>query len=128
MSQVFDNTDLVNLRHLRAWLAVVEEGSVTAGARRLLISQPALSQQLRALERFFGGELLERLPRGVQPTPLGRALIDDARATLIAAARLIRRAHTIAGFEAGILEVATLPSLVDATLLEPIRRVASRAC
>ena len=122
MSEVFDHTDLVNLRHLRAWIAVVEEGSVTAGARRLWISQPALSQQLRALERFFGGELLERLHRGVQPTPLGRALIDDARGTLIAATRLTRTAHNIAGFGAGILEVATLPSLVDATLLEPIRR------
>lgn len=122
MSEVFDHTDLVNLRHLRAWLAVVEEGSVTAGARRLWISQPALSQQLKALERFFGTELLERLHRGVQPTPAGRALIDDARATLIAATRLSRKVHNVAGFAAGVLEVATLPSLVDATLLEPIRR------
>lgn len=122
MSQIFDHTELVNLRHLRAWLTVVEEGSVTAGARRLLISQPALSQQLRSLERFFGNALLERLHRGVQPTPAGRALLDDARTTLVAATRLARQARSTAGFDAGILEIATLPSLVDATLLEPIRR------
>lgn len=122
MSEVFDHLELVNLRHLRAWLVVVEEGSVTAGARRLSISQPALSQQLRALERFFGSELLERLHRGVQPTPLGRALLDDARTTLVAATRLARQARSTVGFGAGILEIATLPTLVDATLLEPIRR------
>lgn len=122
MSQEFDDTSLVNLRHLRAWLAVVEEGSITAAARRLWISQPALSQQLKALESFVGGELLERLHRGVQPTPLGRALMDDARATLIAASRLTRKGRDFSGLEAGILEVVTLPSLVHATLLEPIRR------
>ncbi len=122
MSEIFDQAELVNLRHLRAWLAVVDEGSVTAAARRLLISQPALSQQLRGLERFFGSELLERMHRGVQPTPHGRALLDDARATLVAATRLTRQARSLAGFEAGVLEIATLPTLVDATLLEPIRR------
>ncbi|MEA2330901.1 MAG: hypothetical protein QOH58_1039 [Thermoleophilaceae bacterium] len=114
--------DFVNLRHLGSWLIVVEEGSVTAAARRLSISQPALSQQIRALERQIGGPLLERLPRGVQPTPLGRALVHDARATLTSAARLRRHARSIASLEGGILEIATLPSLVDATLLEPIRR------
>lgn len=122
MQEMLDQANLVNLRHLRAWVTVVEEGSVTAAARRLSISQPALSQQIRALERFFRADLLERLHRGVQPTPLGRALLDNARATLVAAGRLAREAQAVAGFEAGILEVATLPSLVNATLLEPIRR------
>ncbi len=122
MADSIDRPEFVNLRHLGAWLAVVEEGSVTAAARRLAISQPALSQQLRALERVFGSPLLERLPRGVQPTPLGRALLHDARATLAAAGRLTRQARSVAGFEAGVLEIATLPSLVDATLLDPIRR------
>jgi DNA-binding transcriptional LysR family regulator len=122
MSEPTDRPEFVNLRHLGAWLAVVEEGSVTAAARRLAISQPALSQQLRALERVFGSPLLERLPRGVQPTPLGRALLHDARATLAAAGRLTRQARSVAGFESGVLEIATLPSLVDATLLDPIRR------
>ena len=112
----------VNLRHLRAWVTVVDEGSVTAGARRLGVSQPALSQQLRALEEFFGSHLLERLRRGVQPTPLGRALLGEARGTLAAADRLTRQARTIAGFESGVLEVATLPTLVDSMLIDPLRR------
>lgn len=112
----------VNLRHLRAWVTVVDEGSVTAGARRLGVSQPALSQQLRALEEFFGSRLLERLRRGVQPTPLGRALLGDARGALAAADRLTRQAKTIAGFDVGVLEVATLPTLVDSMLIDPLRR------
>lgn len=119
---MLDDRDLINLRHLRAWLTVVEEGSVTAAARRLDISQPALSQQLRALEKSLGSDLLERLHSGMQPTPLGRALLADARATIASAKRLSNQARSVAGFETGVLEIATLPSLVDATLLDPIRR------
>ena len=115
-------TDPVNLRHLRAWVTVVDEGSVTAGARRLGVSQPALSQQVRALEEFLGSRLLERLRRGVQPTPLGRALLGEARGALAAADRLTRQARSIAGYEVGVLEVATLPTLVDSMLIEPLRR------
>jgi DNA-binding transcriptional LysR family regulator len=111
----------ISLRHLAAWLTVVQERSVTAGARKLSISQPALSQQLRALESQLGIQLLERLPRGVQPTAAGRALIPDAQATLIGARRLVDQAQDLAGLRAGLLEIATLPSLVDATLLEPLR-------
>jgi DNA-binding transcriptional LysR family regulator len=116
------HVEALNLRHLLAWVTVVEEGSVTAGARKLGVSQPAVSQQLRALEEFFGSELLERLHRGVQPTQLGRALMGDARATLAAATRLARQAKSIAGLEAGVLEIATLPTLVDAIMIEPIRQ------
>ena len=114
------HAEALNLRHLRAWIAVVEEGGITAAARRLGVSQPALSQQLQALEGFLGGRLLERLSRGVQPTPLGRALLKDARATLAAATKLARQARGAAGLEFGVLEIATLPTLVEAILLEPI--------
>jgi DNA-binding transcriptional LysR family regulator len=122
IDKMLDDRDLINLRHLRAWLTVVEEGSVTAAAHRLGVSQPALSQQLRALENSLGSDLLERLHSGMQPTPFGRSLLADAKATISSAKRLAHQARSVAGFEAGVLEIATLPSLVDATLLEPIRR------
>ena len=118
----FESAEFINLRQLRFWLVIIEEGSVTAAARRLNISQPALSQHLRALEKRMGGPLLERLPRGVQPTPLGRALLGDARDALASASRLDRHARNAQALETGVLEVATLPSLVDSTLLEPLRR------
>lgn len=116
------HVEALNLRHLRAWLTVVEEGSVTSGAEKLNVSQPGLSQQIKALEEYLGGSLLERLPHGVQPTALGRALLSDARAALAAGTRLAHKARSITGLEIGTLEIATLPSLVDPLMIDPIRR------
>lgn len=63
-------------------LAVVEEGSFTRAAQRLSVSQPALSHQIRALERTVGHPLLERLPDAVRLTPMGRAYLPHAVAAL----------------------------------------------
>ena len=63
-------------------LAVVEEGSFTRAAQRLSVSQPALSHQIRALERAVGHPLLERLPDAVRLTPMGRAYLPHAVAAL----------------------------------------------
>src|SRR5690349_5303975 len=54
MLMIITHVEALNLRHLRAWITVVDEGTVSGGARKLGVSQPALSQQLRALEEFFG--------------------------------------------------------------------------
>lgn len=63
-------------------LAVVEEGSFTRAAQRLSVSQPALSHQIRALERSVGYPLLERLPDAVRLTPMGRSYLPHAAAAL----------------------------------------------
>ena len=62
-------------------------GVVHPGGRAVHVSQPALSQQIRALEAEFGGELIERLPRGIRLTPAGRAFLPEARAAVLAAER-----------------------------------------
>ena len=74
----------MELRHLRYFVAVAEEGSVTlAAARRLHTAQPSLSRQLRDLEREVGAQLLLRTVRGIELTPAGRAfLLDHARLAL----------------------------------------------
>jgi DNA-binding transcriptional LysR family regulator len=114
-------TPFLNLRLLRYWLVVVEEGSVTAAARRIGIPQPSLSQQMRTLERAVGGALLERLPTGVRLTDAGRAFLPDAEAALAAAERASRAAREALGLERGLLQIGTYSSLASGPLLSSLR-------
>ena len=67
---------------MRAFVAVVEEGSLSGAARRLHVSQPALSQTITALERQLGLQLLIRRSTGAQATEAGLTLLSEARAVL----------------------------------------------
>jgi DNA-binding transcriptional LysR family regulator len=71
-----------DIDRLRAFLAIHRHGSVTEAARQLHMSQPAVSQQLQALEAVTGRRLFRRLPRGVEPTPAGRELAEQVGAHL----------------------------------------------
>jgi LysR family hca operon transcriptional activator len=74
----------MELRHLRYFIAVAEEGGVLAAAeRRLHTSQPSLSRQIRDLESEVGVKLLERQARGVVLTTAGKVFLDHARLALL---------------------------------------------
>jgi len=74
----------IDLRHLRYLVVVVEEGQITRAAQRLHLAQPALSQSIAKLESQLGVRLLERRPRGIEPTPAGAAFYAKARLALTA--------------------------------------------
>ena len=111
----------MELRHLRYFVAVAEEGSVTVAAeKRLHTAQPSLSRQMRDLELEIGVELLVRGPRGVELTKAGRVFLDHARIALLqveAATEAARRAAEPAktAFTVGFLtgmEMDWLPALM----------------
>jgi LysR family hca operon transcriptional activator len=108
----------MELRHLRYFIAVAEEGSLTnAAERRLHTAQPSLSRQIRDLELEVGTPLLERKARGIELTAAGRVFLDHARLALLqveaageAARRIARpdKASFVLGFLTGH-EVIWLP-------------------
>jgi LysR family transcriptional regulator, hca operon transcriptional activator len=74
----------MELRHLRYFIAVAEEGSLTLAAeRRLHTAQPSLSRQIRDLEVEIGAQLMVRGARGIELTPAGRVFLDHARLVLL---------------------------------------------
>lgn len=91
----------MELRHLRYFVAVAEEGHVTRAAERLGIRQPPLSQQIQGLERELDAQLFCRKPRGVELTPAGRALYGEALAILARADEAVAATKRAAQGEAG---------------------------
>ena len=87
----------MELRHLRYFVAVAEEGSLTVAAeKRLHTAQPSLSRQIRDLEYEVGVALLSRSVHGVELTPAGRAFLDHARLALTQAEAAAEAARRVA--------------------------------
>lgn len=95
----------MDLRHLRYFIAVAEESSVTRAAARLGIGQPPLSQQLQQLEREIGMPLFNRLPRGVSLTEAGQRLLQDARGILAQVDQALGNARRAASGEVGVIRI-----------------------
>ncbi|BBZ61917.1 LysR family transcriptional regulator [Mycolicibacterium monacense] len=96
----------MNLRQYEYALAVAEEGSMTAAAERLRITQPSLSQQIGALEKHLGVQLFTRTPSGVTVTMAGRAFLAEAKIATTASRRAIAAARAADGELAGELIIA----------------------
>jgi DNA-binding transcriptional LysR family regulator len=83
----------MELEHLRTFLAVVEHRGFRSAARRLYLSEPAVSRQVSALERDVGVPLLLRTRAGVEPTPAGTVLAEQAQVLVDDHAAVVRRAR-----------------------------------
>lgn len=95
----------IDLRLLRYFVAVAEESHLTKAAVRLGIRQPPLSQQIRVLEEELGVTLFHRLPRGMELTESGRALLEDAHKILALTEQAVEGVRRVSQGEAGRLTV-----------------------
>jgi DNA-binding transcriptional LysR family regulator len=109
----------MELRQLRYFLAVAEESNITRAARRLHVSQPALSQQIRAIEKIVGGELFDREPNGVRLTPAGEALLEPASKALAVVTEGIQAARDASLARCDLLRVG-IPSTDGLSEMTPL--------
>jgi DNA-binding transcriptional LysR family regulator len=112
---------VLSLRQLEYFVAVVDEGSFTTAADVLGVSQPALSQQIRALERSIESPLFERLGRSNGLTPVGRAMLPHARAALSDTRNAERAAQQAARGQSGELRIGTVYSVAYGVLPRVLR-------
>lgn len=89
--------DAIELRHLRSFVAVAEELNFSRAATRLYLSQPALSRQIRSLERLVGCALFRRSTHQVELTIAGNAFLDRARRLLEDVADAVAVARSVGG-------------------------------
>ena len=100
----------MELRHLRYFIAVAEEGHITRAAERLDMQQPPLSAQIAALERELDVKLFRRKARGVELTDAGRAFLEGARAMLAHLDRSCEKTRRIARGDEGRISVGVTPT------------------
>jgi DNA-binding transcriptional LysR family regulator len=104
----------MELRQLRYFVAVAETGNISTAAKRIFLTQPALSRQIKALENEIGQCLLERRAHSVHLTPIGEGLLRDARELLQHADQVLER---VRGAGRGVrLRVGYAPSLASGIL------------
>jgi DNA-binding transcriptional LysR family regulator len=100
----------MELRHLRYFIAVAEEGHITRAAERLGMQQPPLSQRIKSIERELDVQLFHRKARGVELTDAGRVFLDNARAMLAQHEHTLEATRRTARGEQGRLCVGVTPT------------------
>ncbi|PSJ43704.1 LysR family transcriptional regulator [Zobellella endophytica] len=113
----------MDFRQLRYFVAIVEEGSLSAASRKVHIAQPALTRQLHTLEDALQVSLFERHTRGMTLTVTGRALYEDARKMLEERVRVMARIRALGQ---GLTGKVTLGVTVSHLWVPDIRRVLAR--
>jgi DNA-binding transcriptional LysR family regulator len=112
----------MTLGQLRYFVAVADAGSFTRAAAQMHVSQPSLSQQIRALESELGGELVERHANGIRLTEAGAAFLVQARDSIRAADQARDAAQEALKTVPRRIEIATVRSLAMTVLPDSIER------
>jgi acetyl esterase/lipase len=115
--------DGVDLRQLRAFVAVAEELSFSRAAQRLYLSQPALSRQIKTLERVIGCALLLRDTHRVELTLAGHALLTHARSVLAALDQAVAATQAVGGALTARMMAAWAPLLAVAPTVTSVERL-----
>ncbi|MFF7467628.1 LysR substrate-binding domain-containing protein [Streptomyces sp. NPDC008092] len=100
----------MDVRQLEYFLAVVDHGGFNRAASVLYLSQPSLSQAVRALERDLGSELFHRIGRRAVLTEAGRALIEPAREAVRSLQLARASVESVHGLRSGRVDIAAMPS------------------
>ena len=116
----------MDLRHLRTFVTVAEQGTVSEASLRLRIAQPALSRQINALEEELGVRLFDRVRRRLVLTGEGEQLLADCCNILSAVGSLSERAQLLRRANLGVLRVAATPQMIDGVFSTFLHRYAER--
>ncbi len=117
---------MIELRHLRYFIAVAEELNFSRAAERLHMAQPPLSQQIQDLETQVGLQLLERKKRPLQLTPAGEVFLEEVRLVLAQVERAIMTAHRASRGEIGRLVIGANSAITNSILPDILRTFRSR--
>ncbi len=116
----------MNLRFLRTFVAIVDNGGVARAAARLNLTQSAASRQIQALEDELGVRLFARIGRSMRLTSEGEDLLERSRRLLSDVAALGERASALKGGEVGVLRVGATPQAIESLLAEFLPRYRKR--
>jgi len=120
----------LNLRDIRAFIAVAQTGSFTRAATRLHLSQPALTVQIRRLEETVGVRLFDRNSRNVALTPTGSELLPLLQKSLHDMEHVLIDARALGDGSSGTVRIACLPTFAASVLpelVQEVRKVVPRA-
>ncbi|WP_027801853.1 LysR family transcriptional regulator [Paraburkholderia dilworthii] len=113
----------LNLRDIRAFIAVAQTGSFTQAATRLHLSQPALTVQIRRLEETLGLRLFDRNSRNVALTPTGRDLLPLLQKSLHDMEHVLIDARALGDGASGTVRIACLPTFAASSLPELVQNL-----
>src|ERR1051326_4644137 len=116
----------MDLRHLRTFVVVAEQRTISKASDHLRIAQPALSRQIAHLEAELGVQLFDRIRRRLILTADGERLLVECRGIVKAADSLGERAKQLRRPDAGVLRVAATPQMIDGVFSRFLHRYAAQ--